>query len=78
MASLFSIFIVATRSAASKLNPRPTPAGLQNEIIDLVPTAWVRRLPVTEVEVLLTAHEGDEERPIASYTLFHGGFLHRR
>jgi hypothetical protein len=30
-----------------------------------------------EVEVQLTAHEGGEERPVGSYTLVHGGFLHR-
>ena len=42
-----------------------------------MPAAWVRQLPVVEVEVLLTAHEGGEERPIGSYTLVHGGSLHR-
>ena len=47
------------------------------EIIYALPAAWVRQLPVVDVEVLLTAHEGGEERPIGSYTLLHGGSLHR-
>jgi anti-sigma factor RsiW len=47
------------------------------EIIHVSPAAWVRQLPVVEVEVLLTAHEGGEERPVGSYTLVHGGLLHR-
>ena len=47
------------------------------ELIHLIPAAWVRQLPVVEVEVLLTAHEGDEERPVGSYTLVHGGSLQR-
>jgi hypothetical protein len=47
------------------------------EIIYATPAALVRQLPVVEVEILLTAHEGDEERPIGSYTLLHGGLLHR-
>jgi anti-sigma factor RsiW len=52
-------------------------ARSQGEIIHLIPAAWVRQLPVVEVEILLTAHEGGEERPIGSYTLVHGGSLHR-
>jgi len=47
------------------------------EVTYTVPAAWVRQLPVTEVEVLLTAHEEGAERPIGSYTLAHGGSLHR-
>lgn len=47
------------------------------EIIYVVPAAWVRELAVVEVEVTLTAREGDRERPIGSYTLLHGGSLHR-
>ena len=52
-------------------------AGSHGEIIYALPAAWVRQLPVVEVEVLLTAHDGDEERPIGSYTLVHEGSLHR-
>ncbi|MGH8310980.1 MAG: anti-sigma factor family protein [Steroidobacteraceae bacterium] len=52
-------------------------AGRHGEIIYAIPAAWVRQLPVVEVEVLLTAAEGGEERPIGSYTLVHEGFLHR-
>jgi anti-sigma factor RsiW len=51
--------------------------GSQGEIIYALPAAWVRRLPVVEVEVLLTAHEAGGERPIGSYTLVHEGSLHR-
>ena len=42
-----------------------------------MPAEWVRQLPVVQVELVLTAHEGGEERPIGSYTLVHGGSLHR-
>jgi hypothetical protein len=52
-------------------------ASSQGELIYAVPAAWVRQLPVAEVEVLLTAHESGKERPIGSYTLLHGGSLHR-
>lgn len=52
-------------------------AGLRDEVIYVVAAAWVRQLPIVEVEILLTAHEGGEERPIGSYTLAHGGLLHR-
>jgi anti-sigma factor RsiW len=52
-------------------------ATSQGEIILAVPAADIRQLPVVEVEVLLTAHEGGEERPIGRYTLVHGGLLHR-
>ncbi|HET7219959.1 MAG TPA: zf-HC2 domain-containing protein [Vicinamibacterales bacterium] len=47
------------------------------EIIYATPAAWVRQLPVVEVEVLLTARDGGEDRPIGSYTLVHGGLQHR-
>ena len=47
------------------------------EIVHIVPAAWVRRLPVVHVEVMLTAHEGGEERTVGTYTLVHGGTLHR-
>jgi anti-sigma factor RsiW len=52
-------------------------ASSHAEIIYAIPAAWVRQLSEVEVEVLLTAHEGGEERPIASYTLVHEGSLHR-
>lgn len=51
--------------------------GSHGEIIYATPAAGVRQLPVVEVEVLLIAREGDAERQIASYTLVHGGVLHR-
>ena len=52
-------------------------ASSYGEIIYVEPAARIRQLPVVEVEVLLTAHEGGEERLIGSYTLLHGGLLHR-
>ena len=53
------------------------PASSRGEIIFVEPAAWVRDLPVVEVEVLLTAREGGEDRPIGRYTLLHGGSLRR-
>ena len=53
-------------------------ASSPGEMIYLLSAAWVRELPVVEVEVVLTAHEGGAERPIGSYTLVHGGSLQRR
>jgi hypothetical protein len=42
-----------------------------------MPAAVVRQLPVVEVEILLTAQEGGEVRPVGRYTLVHGGSLRR-
>ena len=47
------------------------------EIIYVAPAAWIRELPVVEVEVRLTAHENGDERPVGSYTLVHGGLRQR-
>jgi anti-sigma factor RsiW len=52
-------------------------ASAPGEIIYTLPAAWVRQLPVVEVEVVLTAHEGGHERALGSYTLVHGGSLSR-
>jgi anti-sigma factor RsiW len=52
-------------------------ASPHGEIIYALPAAWVRQLPVVEIDVLLIAHEGGEERPIGSYTLVHAGSLNR-
>ena len=52
-------------------------ASSQGEVIYVLPAAWIRHLPVVKVEVLLTAHEGGEEHPVGSYTLVHGGSMHR-
>jgi anti-sigma factor RsiW len=52
-------------------------AGSSGEVIFTQPAAWVRRLPATEVEVRLSVREGGVERPIGSYTLVHGGSMHR-
>ena len=55
----------------------PIAGGPHGELIYALPATWIRQLPVVKVEVLLTAHEGGEDRPIASYTLLHGGSLQR-
>jgi hypothetical protein len=47
------------------------------EVIYVEPAGRVRQLPVVQVEVLLSAREGSEDRVIGSYTLVHGGLLHR-
>jgi Putative zinc-finger len=47
------------------------------EIIHVLPAAWVRQLPVVEVELLLTVHEGGEQREVGRYVLHHGGSLRR-
>ena len=52
-------------------------ASSPGEINYALPAAWVRQLPVVDVEVLLTANDGGKERAIGSYTLVHGGSLHR-
>lgn len=52
-------------------------AGPHGELIYAQPAAWVRQLPAAEVEVLLGAIDGGEERPLGRYTLVHGG-AHRR
>jgi anti-sigma factor RsiW len=53
-------------------------ASQQGELLHAIPAAWVRQLPAANVEVSLTAIEGGQERPVGSYTLVHGGSLHRR
>ncbi len=52
-------------------------AGSHGEIIYATPAAWVRQLPVIDVECELTAHHGSEERSVGRYTLQHGGVLRR-
>jgi hypothetical protein len=48
------------------------------EIIHVAPAEWIRGLPEAEIQLVLSAQQGGEERPIATYTLLHGGTLHRR
>ena len=52
-------------------------AASHGEIIHVEPADEIRQLPVVEVEILLTATEAGEERPIGRYTLVHGGSLRR-
>ena len=74
-----SEFTLSERAAGSEViratvKVAPGPNG---ELIHAVPAAWIRRLPTAPVEVVLTAHEAGEERPVGSYTLVHEGSLHR-
>lgn len=48
-----------------------------DELIFATPAAWIRELPAVELDLQLTANDGGDERPIARYTLVHGGPLHR-
>jgi hypothetical protein len=52
-------------------------AASHGEIIYAIPAAWVRQLPVAEIEILLTARDNNADRPIGGYTLFHEGSLGR-
>jgi len=54
-----------------------TAATSRGELIYTLSASWVRQLAAVDIEVLLSAHEGGEERPIGSYTLVHGGSFHR-
>jgi anti-sigma factor RsiW len=47
------------------------------ELIHLLPAAWVRQLPVVQVDIVLSSLEGGRERAIGSYTLVHEGSHHR-
>ena len=74
-----SEFTLSQRVAGTEVHRATSqvPANSHGEVIYAQPAAWVRELPAVEVEVVLTAHEGGEERPIGRYTLVHGGSLHR-
>jgi anti-sigma factor RsiW len=47
------------------------------EVIYALPAASIRHLPIVDVDILLTAMDGDAQRPVGRYTLVHGGSLHR-
>jgi hypothetical protein len=72
--------LTLSQRAAGKEVSRTTgqaAGGSPGEILFATPAAWVRELPAVQLELRLTAHDAGEERPIGSYTLVHGGFLHR-
>jgi hypothetical protein len=52
-------------------------SGPTGEVIHAVPAAWLRELPVVDLEILLTASDTDGEREIGRYTLRHAGVMHR-
>ena len=74
-----SEFTMSQRVAGSELirATGQVSASSPGEIIYVLPAAWIRGLPVVNVEVVLTTQEDGEERPIGSYTLAHGGLHHR-
>lgn len=47
------------------------------ELIYAMPAASIRHLPVVDVDIVLTAIDGDTPGPVGRYTLVHGGALHR-
>jgi Putative zinc-finger len=47
------------------------------EVIYAMPAASIRHLPMVDVDILLTATQGDAQRPVGRYRLVHGGSLHR-
>lgn len=51
--------------------------GARGEVLYAEPASGVRHLPIVDVELLLTVHEGGQDRPVGNYTLAHGGALHR-
>jgi anti-sigma factor RsiW len=53
-------------------------ASSHGEVVYAEPAAMVRQLPAVDVELVLSVHDGGEERIVASYTLMHAGALHRR
>ena len=74
-----SEFTLAQRVAGSEVmrTTGQVAASSHGEVIFAQPAAWVRQLPAVHVEVLLTAHGDGVEHPIGTYTLVHGGLLHR-
>jgi hypothetical protein len=72
-------FTLSQRVAGTEVSRASGHAAVSphGEIIYTIPAAWVRELPVVEIDVHLTAIDGGEERSVGSYTLAHGGMLHR-
>jgi len=63
-----------SETVRATIQSAPGPTG---ELTYIVPAAWIRRLPATEVDVRLVAHQNGVERAVARYTLVHGGAFHR-
>lgn len=70
---------LSRRVAGSEVSRTTGPVSVDahGEVLFADSAAWVRELPAGEVEILLTARLGDEERPVGHYTLVHGG-AHQR
>jgi anti-sigma factor RsiW len=72
----FTLSQRVTGTEVSRVTGEVAPSS-NGEIIYAIPAAWVRQLPIVNVEVLLTSRKGGEERTAGSYTLVHAGSLHR-
>src|SRR5262249_52135692 len=72
-------FTLAQRVAGTEISRvrGEVTAGEHDEVIFAFPASWVRQLPIVDIDVLLTAHEGGAERPVGRYTLVHEGSLAR-
>ena len=62
--------------------PKPSPRTAtirpgQREILNAFSAAHLRRLPATRVQVSVIAQSSGGERPLAEYTLEHGGAFDR-
>ena len=74
-----SELVLSRRVAGTEVSRTTVPVAgdAHGEIIYIDSAAWVRQLPVAEVEILLSAQDGGDERLIGRYMLVHGGALHR-
>ncbi|AMY06998.1 putative transmembrane transcriptional regulator (anti-sigma factor) [Luteitalea pratensis] len=72
-------FTLSERAAGTELvrvSGQIVPSA-DGEVIYTLPAKSIRHLPVVNVEILLTAVDAGKEREVGSYTLVHGGSLHR-
>ncbi|HXH24714.1 MAG TPA: zf-HC2 domain-containing protein [Vicinamibacterales bacterium] len=70
---------IAQRIAGAEVNRATVhlAASPQGELIFAQPATLIRRLPAGEVEILLSASDGGQERVLGRYRLAHGGSLRR-
>jgi anti-sigma factor RsiW len=67
------------RQAGTEVSRISAPLALDvhGEVIVAASASLVRQLPVVELDLVLTARIGDEERAVGEYRLVHGGALHK-
>jgi anti-sigma factor RsiW len=68
---------LSQRIAGTEVSRATGEVAAGGEIIYAIPAAWVRQLPVAELDVLLTSRNAGGERIIGRYTLLHEGSLQR-